>query len=39
MTRRKKHKPEQIVSKLRAADMVLNSGKAWQLCWVEAGLD
>lgn len=27
MTRRKKHTPEQIVSKLRDADVMLNSGK------------
>ena len=27
MTRRKKHKPEQIVAKLRDADVILNSGK------------
>lgn len=27
MTRRKKHKPEQIVAKLRDADVIFNSGK------------
>ncbi|GAB5407143.1 MAG: hypothetical protein Aurels2KO_53740 [Aureliella sp.] len=27
MTKRKKHKPEQIVAKLRDADVMLNSGK------------
>jgi putative transposase len=30
--RRKKHKPEQIVAKLRDADAMLNAGKDWQLC-------
>lgn len=27
MTRRKKHRPEQIVAKLRDADVILNAGK------------
>ncbi len=30
MTRRKKHKPEQILAKLRDADVILNSGKISQ---------
>jgi hypothetical protein len=30
--RRKKHKPEQIVAKLRDADAMRNVGKGWRWC-------
>ena len=32
-TGRKRHSPEQIIKKLRDADALLNSGKAWQRCY------
>lgn len=38
MTRRKKHTPEQIVSKLRDADVMLNTGKDLSLVLQSLGV-